>query len=216
MPAQEETTIVVIANDEASRQSIARAFDSPECCLLPLAALGDLLPVLHEVPVHGIIVELITSVKATEREKSETFHIMQLFPHLKVKVLDGEVRVMGRRITPGSFLREVCREFRSRTIRKNDRASRHIGVEICRDPSFQTAERAFTFNISTRGCFICSVHSWQAGERVWLRFAGFDHVVSGVVRWWQSWGTSRLVPGIGVEFDALPKELRIPFAGFWL
>ena len=209
------TTIVVICNNNQTRQSILNNLESLNCCLLPLNSLGELTAVLHEIPINGIIIDLITSTRATAEEKNDTFHILQLFPHIKVKLFNDEIRVIGN-LPLEQFMQKACMAFNSRIIRKNTRVVRHIGVEVSHSSAADGSEKTFTYNFSMDGCYICSVDSWQLGERVWLKFIGFETRLGAVVCWSQPWGAGRKVPGIGVKFDPLPSTVREAFNNFWL
>ena len=208
------TTIVIISNSNEIRHTILNSLDSLNCCLLPLNSLAELPAVLHEIPINGIIIDIITATRATASEKQDTFHILQLFPHIKVKLHQNEIRAVGA-TTLEQFMLEACKDFESRIIRKSPRLVRHVGVEIRRPAATGESERSFTYNFSLGGCFVCSTGNWLVGEQVQLSFVGFGEVVAGRVCWWEPWG-ARKVPGVGIKFDPLPDDILRAFNDFWL
>jgi len=194
------TTVVVVAKSEKTRRSIVKIVEMEGGSALGVASLAELLTVLEETPVSGIILDLITSTKASAQEKLETNEPIQLYPNIKVKVIEDQVNTLGKGMTLGQFVHD-CQAFKPRSIRKSIRRERHIAFFLSRDNSFSAIEKVVTLNISDGGCFICSTSDWQVGERVWLRFIDNDCVMSGVVVWWQPWGNNKKMPGIGIRFD---------------
>lgn len=194
------TMVVVVAKNEKTRKSIVKALENEGGSAIALASLAELLVTLKEVPVSGIILDLITSTKATSMEKLETNEPLQLYPNIKVKVTEDEVTILGAGMSLGKFVQD-CRLFKPRTIRNGIRRDRHIAFLLSTDSKFTAVEKVVTLNISDGGCFICSTGDWQVGDRVWLRFLDNDCVMSGVVCWWQPWGNNKKMPGIGIRFD---------------
>lgn len=194
------TNVVVVAKNEKTRRSIVKIVESEGGSAIAVASLAELLSILEETPVSGIILDLITSTKASAQEKLETNEPVQLYPNVKVKVAEDKVNTLGKGMSLGQFVRD-CQAFKPRTIRKSIRRDRHIAFFLSRDDSFREIEKAVTLNISDGGCFICSTGDWQVGDRVWLRFIDNECVMSGVVVWWQPWGNNKKMPGIGIRFD---------------
>jgi hypothetical protein len=194
------TMVVVVANNEKKRKAIIKALENDGGSAIELSSLAELQAVLKEVPVCGIILDLITSTKATAQEKLETNSLIQLYPNLKVKVVEDDLITLGNGMSMKKFVQD-CQSFKPRTIRKSIRRDRHIAFLLSSDNKFTVAEKVVTLNISDDGCFIYSTNDWQEGDRVWLHFIDNECVMSGIVCWWQPWGNNKKMPGIGIRFD---------------
>lgn len=192
---------VVISNNEETVQAIVDALKAEGVEAIAVHSLAELPPVLKEVPTNGILLDLITSTRATAQEKLQTNDILQLFPHAKVKVVKNEVRLLGESKSLKQFVQNGTL-FKARVIRKCDRPVRYTGVLLSKASDFADAEKAVTLNITDGGCFVYSGNDWQVGEPVWLRFKENDSVVQGVVCWTQPWGNNKKMPGIGIKFEA--------------
>ncbi|HXE94856.1 MAG TPA: PilZ domain-containing protein [Dongiaceae bacterium] len=194
------TMVVVIANNEKKRKAIIKALENEGGSSIELSSLAELQAILKEVPVCGIILDLITSTKATAQEKLETNSLIQLYPNLKVKVIEDNLITLGNGMSMRKFVQD-CQAFKPRTIRKSIRRDRHIAFLLSADSKFTVAEKVVTLNISDDGCFIYSTNDWRVGDRVWLHFIDNECVMSGIVCWWQPWGNNKKMPGIGIRFD---------------
>ncbi|MBI2355384.1 MAG: PilZ domain-containing protein [Deltaproteobacteria bacterium] len=191
---------VVVANSEAVIKTITDVLQADGADAIALSSLAELPAILREVPVNGILLDLVTSAKATAQEKRETNELIQLYPHAKTKVIDHEVKILGNSSSFQHFIQE-CRSFTPRVIRRGSRQVRFIGFLLSTDSDFTDADKTVTLNISDDGCFVYSTGEWKAGDRVWLRFSENECVVQGVVRWWQPWGNNKRMPGIGIRFE---------------
>ena len=198
---------VVVALIEDARKIVSVALEAGGNEVIELASLAELPAILKEVPVSGILLELITSTKATAQEKQDTFDLIQLYPHAKFRVSGKEMVILGKGMSLESFVQD-CRSFKPRTIRKSPRKIRHIAFLLSADSGFSDAEKVVSLNISDGGCFLYSTREWSEGDRVWMRFIDNDVVISGIVRWWQPWGNNRMMPGIGVKLDSGDEEVR--------
>jgi len=192
-------TLVVVVNSEEKQKTIAASIVFAEHNLTVLTSLSELPEFLKTVPVSGILIDLITSTKASTAEKEATNDIIQLFPHIKIKIVNSEILVLGG-ITLKQFIHN-CTTFTPRTIRKSERKVRHIAFLLSANSEFTCPEKVVTLNISDGGCFIYSTAEWRVGDRVWLRFIDNDKVMTATVRWWQPWGNNKKMPGIGILFD---------------
>lgn len=196
-------TFAVVAKSEAARKTLADALQAAGVDAIALNSMAELPALLKEVPVSGILLDLVTSAKATAQEKRETNELIQLYPHAKTKAIGDEVKILGNGSSLHQFIGE-CRSFTPRVIRKVERQIRHIGFLLSADSEFSDAEKTVTLNISDIGCFVYSAREWKRGDRVWLRFSENDCVVQGVVCWWQPWGNNKRIPGIGIRFEFNP------------
>jgi len=193
--------IVIVIRDNETRRMIAEAIASAGEETINLTSLADLPEVLRTVPVSGIMVGVVAATKAAAAEKQQTHEMIQFYPHVRIKGIGSELAILGNASTLKEFINE-CQQFQPRTIRKSERRIRHIAFLLSADEHFADQEKTVTMNISEGGCFVYSTRTWQVGDRVWLKFADNERVVTGTVRWWQPWGNNKRIPGIGICFDA--------------
>jgi hypothetical protein len=193
-------TLVVIANDSEKQNLLAAQLEGEADQIIALSSLADLPELLINTAVSGILLDLVTSTRAGSAEKEATNELIQLYPHLKFKVVNNDIIILGGTDSLQQFARE-CRKFKERKIRRGPRKVRHIAFIISADSSFEIQEKTVSLNISDNGCFVYSTNEWKAGDTVWLRFADNDRVIRAKVCWWQPWGNNKKMPGIGIEFD---------------
>ena len=190
---------IVIAQNNDTQTALVSAIEDADNVAIP-SSLSELPALLKEQAVSGIIIDMITATRSTAQEKQETNELIQLFPNLKVKLVKNELVCLGKGISIMQFVQN-CRSFTPRTIRKGERKVRHIAFLLSADNEFSKPEKTVTLNIADKGCFVYSTGEWKPGDRVWLRFIDNDNVITGIVRWWQPWGNSKKMPGIGISFD---------------
>lgn len=192
---------VAVALIEDTRNAIAASLEALGMKVTLLASLGELQATLQEIPVSGILLDLITSTKASSLDKQATHELIQLYPQARFKIVGNDVLILGKEQSLERFVND-CRQFKPRIIRKSPRKIRHIAFLLSADDSFDDAEKVVTLNISDGGCFVYSTREWNVGDRVWLRFIDNDIEIRGTVRWWQPWGNNKMIPGIGIKLDA--------------
>lgn len=192
--------IAVVARDADTQRKIAAILEAVGSGVTLLSALGDLPEVLRNVPVSGILIELVTSTKSSVQEKQATNDLIQRYAHARFKFVDDQVRMLGHGVTLEQFVAE-CRLVKPRTSGKIVRKVRHLALFLSSDHSFAAAEKTVTMDISDDGCFVFSAGEWGIGDRVWLRLLDNDCVLTGTVRSWQPWGNNKKMPGIGIQLD---------------
>lgn len=203
------STCVVVARNQETRGFVAASLQSMGMDVLSLASPGELVQILQDHSVNGILLELTTFVTATPAEKQAIQDVVDFFPNARFKVSDNEVRVLSQSFD--TFVAE-CQQFKARPLRKHVRKERVLAVYLSADASFEHAEKTVTVNISAGGCFIYSPLEWHIGDRVWLRFPENSVALSGVIRTSHAWGNNRLIPGIGIQLDDLlnPALVDLP------
>jgi hypothetical protein len=194
-------TFIVIGLTEASRATMTSRLNSLGAEAIALASLGELPDALQRIPVCGILLELLASIKASPLEKQMAHDLLELYPLARFKLAGSEILLQSKERTLELFVSECLRRG-ARTARRSPRINRHLAVYLSPDDTFDDAERVVTCNISQGGCFLYSAREWTVGERVWLRFFGEDAVATGTVCSWRPWGNDKLMPGIGVRIHA--------------
>lgn len=190
--------IIVVAKSEETCKTIVQAVRAEGVDAIASSSLTELPGILREVPTNGILLDIITSTKASAEEKHATNDLLQLYPHVKAKVIGDEIKIIGVNKSLTQFL-DDCKAFNARVIRKCDRPVRYTGVYLSANSDFEDAEKAVTLNITDGGCFVYTAKEWKVGDRVWLHFKEDDRKEHGIVRWIQPWGNSKKMPGIGIN-----------------
>jgi len=192
---------VVIAMEPETRDFMAHSLEAMGTEVILLPGLGKLSQIVKEVPISGILLEVMTGIKAGTREKEAAREFFEMYPFGKFKLSERKVVLLGESLD--KFVMR-CREFEPRIVRDKSRHLRFLPVLLSRDATFSDAEKSVTTNISEDGIFLFSAQDWDVGSRVWVRFYGEDAVMAGIVRRWTPWGTAGSMPGIGVHLE--PNE----------
>jgi hypothetical protein len=192
-------TCVVVALSEDVRNIVAAGLRSLGVEATLLASPEELPTTLEKIPACGILLEVITSIKASPQAKKAIQELAEFYPFGKFKLAGNEVLILGKESLQ-SFVHD-CQQFNPRTLRKDTRHSAYLAVHLCADAKFEDAEKVVTVNVSDRGCFVYSIREWSTGNRVWLRFLGDDEDICGTVCAWQPWGNNKTMPGIGIKLD---------------
>lgn len=205
----ERMNLVVVAQDEATRQVLVAKLASLNVDAIQLSSLNDLMATLQENTSSGILVEVATSIKASPEEKAMAQDVFHFYPMAKFRWAEGVLGLAGKASTLERFV-ELCQQAGPRRLRREPRKNLNLAVLLGRDAQLDKAEQSMTINLSSLGCFAFSVANWQAGDRVWVRFAQHDQQTVGSVRFVRPWGVDFEMPGIGIEYDEpLPLPLNL-------
>lgn len=207
--AQQDCPVLVVANDERARATIAASslpFGVPAVqCANFSEAQDRALAACH----RGILVDLVTMIKAKDLEKIIAHTLTSIFPTMRVKAMGPMLIPM---IMSGDaqqdkslkdFFTKTCAEFEPRRLRCHKRK------ELCL-PTLIAARRGFSIDLSWSGAFIADVEPerFTIGQELTLTIRcepGADLVLQASVVRMQSWG-GRRPPGIGVQFKELDQE----------
>ena len=206
---------VVIASSADTRDFISASLKSlgsvksAEIEVTELASLGELPAALKQSLASGILVEVATLIKASQRDKEATRQPFEVYPSAKFKLVGTDVMVLGKARSIDEFVDE-CLQFNPRSIRRESRENRHFAVHLSADETFMDVEKVVTINISPYGCFVYSVREWSIGDRVWLRLIDHDVTVCGTILSHLPWGNDKFIPGIGIKLDAMSTWARDP------
>lgn len=168
---------------------------------------------------QGVMIDLVTSVKASREEKGLAQEVLDAFPVIQLK-WNPETKSM-RTITGGSlpdnctledFALRECKPFVPRAIRLSVRKNIYFNVLISRTENMDTASthRGVTVNVSKDGCFLLSCEDWSSSSDVWFVIDELDDKtpILGEIRWCQPWGKNMALPGIGVYIKRITPEQR--------
>ena len=210
-PEHDAPAVLAIAYDDQSRAALAANPAAYGSCAVPCASFKEAQEHALVRRFSGILVDLVTMVKAKDEEKQVAHILTALYPTLRVKSMGNMLIPM---IMPGNakqdsslkdFFLKTCAAFTSRPLRRHRR--RDISV-----PVLLGDERGTTLNLSWGGAFILSMHPerYRAGDGISITLMPGHDVrvaVQAVVVRLQPWGERRL-PGIGVAFGELTEELH--------
>jgi hypothetical protein len=171
------------ALSEDVRNIVAAELNSLGVQATLLASPEELATTLEKIPASGILLEVITSIKASPRARKTIQELSEFYPFGKFRLPGNEVLILGKE-SLGSFVHD-CQQFHPRTLRKDTRHSAYLAVHLSADGKFEDAEKVVTANVSDHGCLVYSIREWSAGDRVWLRFLGDEADICGTVCSWR-------------------------------
>jgi hypothetical protein len=189
---------VVVALNQATRDSLAHILKSRGIDSVLLASLGEMHETLSTVPTAGILIELTASITASQVDKRAMQEFLDLYPSAKFRFVDDKVLIVGQSLE--EFV-EDCLDFQPRVLRKSIRKDKFFALYLSPEISFRHEEKTVTINASAEGYFIYSVREWQIGNPVWLRFLNDSKIQHGTVRSLRPWGNNQFLPGIGIQLD---------------
>ena len=181
-------------------------------------SFADLYMALKGINYHGVIIDCVANMKATNTEKELIRRIKEAFPVILVKLEDSEkVQVfpyskLKEQLTLHEFILRECSSTQARMLRSHSRKNIALNVVLSRDSVFteKNTLRTTTINISKGGCFIYSAEEWRVSENVWfiLNDLRDKTPISGMINRYCEWGTSLRFPGIGLEFQYITPSQR--------
>jgi CheY-like chemotaxis protein len=213
--------VLVLAGNPETRQIFRMALETLGAPCDVAHSVSEMRQKLLRTPFNGVILDVLTTVRASQKEKLFIQEISELYPTLRVR-WDSRTRrirglVLGRALDRddpvGDFLEKHCRSWPARTCREDRRLPFHFNALLNRDGEFreEQAEKTVTLDLSEGGCFLISSRSWQKGEIARVRFLELSDPapIRVEIRRCRPWGKGMEVPGIGVQFEGIrPGQLR--------
>ena len=209
--------VILISREGDAKQTYLNAIKTLEADVDTVSSFGELHRALIQTPYNGVMIDLVTKIRAKKAEK-ELFHqILELFPvvQLNLEEKSGEIRTLyfGQSVGGGTleeFVHRECQSFFPRTIRSSLRKRIHFNVTISKNDDFSgiEIEKSVTIDVSEGGCFIYTINEWERQQEVWLRIKELSDgaPILGEVRWRIPWGKTMKLPGIGVQFMQISEE----------
>ena len=171
------------------------------------------------IAYQGVMVDLVTSVKASREEKGIAQEILDVFPLIQLR-WDPEannIYTISSGAAAGSstlahFVAHECQPFKPRAIRLTVRKCLNFNILICKQEEMNQAntERSVTINASKEGCFLFSCQDWGNTSEVWFVINELKDKtpILGEIRWRQTWGKTMAIPGIGISIKQItPQQL---------
>lgn len=172
--------LLVLAGIPETRQSFLTALENLDILFEVAFSVPEMRQKLLHTPFNGVILDVLTMVRASQKEKQFIQEISELYPTLRVRwdSLSERIRglVFGRSLNGddvvGDFLENCCRPWPARTCREERRLPFHFNALLSSDGEFreEDVEKTATLDLSEGGCFLISGRSWQKGDLVWVRF----------------------------------------------
>jgi hypothetical protein len=182
--------------------------------LIHAVSLSELIERFPNAIISGFVFEIHMMVKATDQEKELLQIMVGIFPSIKT---NWNPEAGFRALYKGAdqsgeeslraFVRD-CRNFKPRALRKKQRHEKKFSVLFWPvDASPETAQRAFTLDVSTGGLFVGTCGPPREGNLFGVVLMEVDaHPFKVMVKWTLPWGTAMRIPGFGGKFVDLESE----------
>jgi hypothetical protein len=178
-------------------------------------SLSELYQKLPDALISGFVIEIRMMIKATDTEKELLHTMVAIFPSIKTnwnpeagfRALYNDSDKSGEE-NLRAFLRD-CGNFKPRTLRKKTRHGKNFSVLYWPiDASPETAQRAFTLDVSTGGLFVGTCDSPHEDSLIWVVLREVDtRPFKVIVKWRLPWGSAMRIPGFGGRFVDLDDDL---------
>jgi len=211
--SMEGTTILVIVKSADARASYEEALAKTGVAYDVAASFTDVARMTMEKPYSGLLIDILTLIRASKEEKAIAYDCINCYPSLRVK-WDARRKMMNltpleqafsvdTQATLSFFVEGRCKTFTARCMRRHPRKERVINLLLSRSSDAPEARclKTFTVNVSEGGAFVHSADPFAIGERVWCRFLEMaEEPIEAEVRWQLEWGGWRGITGAGVMF----------------
>ncbi|OEU77516.1 MAG: hypothetical protein BA869_12390 [Desulfuromonadales bacterium C00003107] len=203
--------------------------EAVSACQKALAALGvgcawagsvaDMHRQLVSTPFNGLILDVLTTAKTSQKEKTLIQEVSEYYPSLLMRwntatqkargLVYGEI--LDKEDPLGDFITRFCRPERALVYRENKRYDIHFNALLSLDKglSKELVEKTVTLDLSRGGCFIISSRNWQNIDHAWLRLLELrdPSPIRVQLCCYVPWGAQARIPGIGVKFiDLQPSQ----------
>lgn len=211
--------LIVVRDDEACNAYLGALSEIGVACDVA-RSFTEMSQLATDNCYNGFLLDILTLVRCSKEEKVVAYECINLFPVLRVK---WEARHKKIKLSPLEqaynpdtesalrfFIENRCKTFPARSLRRSQRRQINLNLYYSTDPGFpdESTHRSFTINLSTHGLFLYTMRELVPGDTVWIRFLEFSDQtpIPATVRWSQSWGVTRCIPGAGVKFEALTES----------
>jgi Tfp pilus assembly protein PilZ len=213
---QEDTkpiSIAVLSGDKDEEQAIAEAVSALHVKLAFASTMRNLRDILFDQPCSGILLGITSLVGIDQASKSFGQSLEHVYPVARIRwnPADGSFSLIsfrnGRVETLADFS-AICSSVSPRRLRSWERLPKTLNVLISSTPDLANATRAFTTNISLRGCFLHTFQEWNVGDAVFIQIQELSsqRIIDGNVVRYIPWGTPFRVQGIGIQFVNMDDE----------
>ena len=213
--------LLLLSSNTEAISTCCKALEASGVCYEVAESIADMHLRLLNAPFNGLVLDVMATVSATQKERlliqeiSETYPVLRLRWHNSRKQIRGLVlgEILDKKDPLGDFVARFCLPGRGRIFREDKRYSIHLNVLLSKDRSCseQQAEKTVTLNLSQNGCFIVTSHDWRDVKTAWIRLMELSDQTPILVeiRNFLPWGEQSRMPGIGVKFkDLQPGQAR--------
>lgn len=218
-----KTRVVLVVKAVDARQAYLEALKPFDVHVTVVSSFYRLKRVLAHRAYHGIMVDVVTKIKAAREEGRLDQEVIEQYPLIQLRwnrELDHiSTFAMGRSAPGGTlqtFIEKTCRTFRPRPIRSFERIDVHYNVLLKNAAADENGYiRSVTIDVSKGGCFLYTVGNWETGQKVRLGFKELkdQRLMEGEVRRVQAWGRAMQIPGIGIRFTRISPAQRAELPG---
>ncbi len=213
--------LLLISQDGPSRRAYLEALNKSGVQVDVVSSFGEIYKLLAENQYNGVMVDIKTKIRSSERDKDTAIKILEQVPfvHLKFEENTGTIQSFYYGQTGSQTLEEFvdreCRSFNARKIRINARKDVYFNIVLSSssDVSEKADEHTITINVSIGGCFIYSTGNWEISDKVMIVIKELEDIrpIACEVRWKRTWGEAMRVPGIGVKFENISEGQLLDF-----
>jgi len=209
--------LILVCKEGPARDAYLRETASLGVEVDTVDSFGDLFKTMMINAYSGVMVDVVTSVRASRDEKTIAQDILDAFPIVQLRwdsatnqiSVISQGNLSGNGILP-NFIHEECRSFSPRAIRLDVRKTIHLNIVMCRQEQINASnmERSVSVNISKGGCFLYSSRDWSHTSEVWFIVNELHDKtpILGEIKWRQPWGKSMAIPGIGISLKHIANQ----------
>lgn len=215
-----ETNVLIVAGDAEAGKAYAQAISDIGVGYDVATSFHQMADMATTTAYNGLIVDILTLVRSPKEEKAIAYDSINIYPVLRVKWDKREKKInlspveeissSDAEVVLRAFIESRCTPLRPRRLRRHKRKELNLNLLVCTDEDFAPEKtiKTFTVTVSEGGVFLHSMQSFQANQRLWLRFIDFadQTPIPATVRWSLEWGKSRNIPGVGVKFEKLTVD----------
>jgi hypothetical protein len=207
--------IALVSREGAVLDAYRRFFEVQGIDLIHLKSIAELFQILPETLISGFVVDIQVMFKTSETEKRWLQTMEGIFPNVKTnwnpeRGFRALYNDSSKSETDNlSLFLEDCHKFKPRALRKHERKRLNFHVLFRPiDAPEETAERAYTLNISFGGLFVCTCYAPPLDGFVWvnLQEVGMQSV-KVLVRLTRAWGSGMHIPGFGGSYADLDADI---------
>ena len=210
--------IILVVNNDARKSTYLGLLEKHDVSWNVVESLKEAVKLATAEPHNGILIDMPLMIRTSPVMKIAVEDLLGALPGatLNFNASSGGLRLLprGDKSSSCSSIDQfigTCAAFRPKILFPKTRAPLHYNVLLDVSSDLANPERTVCIDISVGGCFLFCVRDDVAiGSTVWIKLVGLNHdtPIEGLVRWVCRWGTTNKIPGIGVEFMNLPKELQ--------
>jgi hypothetical protein len=158
--------IAIVSRTGPVLDAYQRFFEAHGIELIHQNSIAELFQQLPETVISGVVIDIQAVLRADEKEKNRLQTLEEVFPNVRTnwnpemgfRALYNDSAKSGED-NMAAFL-EDCRNFKPRALRKDRRLDMNFNVLFWPIDAFaETAQRAYSLNVSYGGLFVCTCYA---------------------------------------------------------